>query len=842
MSVEGSYTPMMNHYLQIKEKHQDAIIFYRLGDFYEMFFEDAEIASKELDLVLTGRSAGIQDRVPMCGIPYHASNAYIQRLIQKGYKVAIVEQLEEVGESKGLVKRDVIRIVTPGTNMDDNSDEAKSVYLASIYDFKYGLALVYCEVSTGEMRCQIIDKQVMDLCVALLANQVVEVVVKNNFDKNFVSYLNSIDDIIVSFQSDCHKKENYSHLIQHIDDFRINEAFDILINYLDDTQKRNLAHLSAVELINEGDYLQIDYESKLNLELVTNARNQKGQTLFSFMNKCQSAMGSRLLKKWIERPLMDITKIEERYNTIEYLNDNFLLKEDVRESLNNIYDLERLSARISYGSAHPKDIIALAKTLSQTPILINLFAGCSSFQQFQKIDMCANLCKMISHAIVDNPPPTFKDGGIFVDGYNESLDEVRKINNNGKAWILDFEDREKARTGIKFLKIGYNRVFGYYIEITKANVDQVKEEYGYVRKQTLSNAERFISRELKQKEEALLHAQEQSVKIEIELFQKLLKIIREYLPQLHNIAQALSTYDVLYSLAQISSESGYTRAHFHDLQEIEIDEGRHPILDHTMRDTKFISNDFIMKKNTDILLITGPNMGGKSTYMRQNALLIIMAQMGCYIPAKKANLPIIDRIFTRIGASDDIMSGKSTFMVEMLEANNALKNATSNSLILFDEIGRGTSTYDGMALAQAMLEYICNNIHAKTLFSTHYHELTMLDKIHENIMNVHVEVHEESDNVTFLYRVVAGKADKSYGINVARLADLPTALLTRAQSILDGYEDNKSTKKITKKSEPFEQNDQRLEIIIKMLDQLNVNEMTPIEALQCIADLKEKIK
>ncbi|KGJ54345.1 DNA mismatch repair protein MutS [[Clostridium] innocuum] len=842
MTKKATYTPMMKHYLELKEQHEDAIIFYRLGDFYEMFFEDAKTASSELDLVLTGRNAGVEERVPMCGIPHHAAKGYIQRLIQKGYKVAIVEQLEDPALAKGLVKRDVIKIVTPGTIMDEVSDEKTTVYIASLHDFQFGLAVILCEMTTGELRAQLIDKHVMAIQKVLLGNNVREIVIQEKFDKKIVKMIEEMQTITVSYHNDSALKEEYRHLLNGIEDDRVETAFGVLTNYLDETQKRNMAHLNAVEMVYENDFLQMDFSTKQNLELTSSLRsNSRSQTLWSFLDKCRSSMGSRLLKKWIEYPLVDTAMINRRLDAVEYLNDNFITKDELREHLGFVYDMERLSARVAYGSANPRDILRLIKTLEHTPQIFELFHDCSAYEEFQSIDPCRELYDMIEGAIIDNPPLTLKDGGVFVEGYNEELDQVREIGKNGKNWILELENKERERTGVKSLKIGYNRVFGYYIEVTKTNLDSIKDEFGYVRKQTLTNAERFITQELKDKEDAIVHAQERSIRLEAELFNHLLNQIKVYLPKLHDLSHALATIDALYALAEISSENGYTRPQFHTGHSIHMKEARHPILDRMMKTTRYVSNDLEMGEDNDILMITGPNMGGKSTYMRQTVLLVIMAQIGCFVPAKKAEMPIFDQIFTRIGASDDIMSGQSTFMVEMIEANNALQNATANSLILFDEIGRGTSTYDGMALAQAMIEYIMRNIKAKTLFSTHYHELTEMAEKNAGIRNVHVDVHEEDDKVTFLYRVLDGKADKSYGINVARLAHLPSSVLERAKQILDNLELQPNMVKEVKPPLVIEKENPQHMQIINQVKQVDVNKMTPMEAMQFLYELKEKM-
>ena len=778
----------------------------------------------------------------MCGIPHHAAKGYIQRLIQKGYKVAIVEQLEDPALAKGLVKRDVIKIVTPGTIMDEVSDEKTTVYIASLHDFQFGLAVILCEMTTGELRAQLIDKHVMAIQKVLLGNNVREIVIQEKFDKKIVKMIEEMQTITVSYHNDNALKEEYRHLLNGIEDDRVETAFGVLTNYLDETQKRNMAHLNAVEMVYENDFLQMDFSTKQNLELTSSLRsNSRSQTLWSFLDKCRSSMGSRLLKKWIEYPLVDTAMINRRLDAVEYLNDNFITKDELREHLGFVYDMERLSARVAYGSANPRDILRLIKTLEHTPQIFELFHDCSAYEEFQSIDPCRELYDMIEGAIIDNPPLTLKDGGVFVEGYNEELDQVREIGKNGKNWILELENKERERTGVKSLKIGYNRVFGYYIEVTKTNLDSIKDEFGYVRKQTLTNAERFITQELKDKEDAIVHAQERSIRLEAELFNHLLNQIKVYLPKLHDLSHALATIDALYALAEISSENGYTRPQFHTGHSIHMKEARHPILDRMMKTTRYVSNDLEMGEDNDILMITGPNMGGKSTYMRQTVLLVIMAQIGCFVPAKKAEMPIFDQIFTRIGASDDIMSGQSTFMVEMIEANNALQNATANSLILFDEIGRGTSTYDGMALAQAMIEYIMRNIKAKTLFSTHYHELTEMAEKNAGIRNVHVDVHEEDDKVTFLYRVLDGKADKSYGINVARLAHLPSSVLERAKQILDNLELQPNMVKEVKPPLVIEKENPQHMQIINQVKQVDVNKMTPMEAMQFLYELKEKM-
>lgn len=843
MSEEIKYTPMMMQYLEEKKKFQDCIVFYRLGDFYEMFFDDAKIASQELDLVLTGRNAGVEERVPMCGIPYHAANGYIQRLTQKGYKVAVIEQLEEASAGK-IVQRGCIKIVTPGTWMDENGNEKESVYLASIIDAQYSLFVIYCEITTGECFAQIYDRNVSSLQKICLGKNVREVLLTSTFDKRLEKVIQDLSMITISHFDDTECKEVYQPLIAHLDQPALHKAFGLLTNYLDETQKKVMAHLSPVEMILEEETMQMDYSTRLNLELTQPLRaNSKSQTLWSFLDHCQSAMGSRCLRKWIEYPLINQEEIIKREDAIDYLNSNFILKDELKEALSHVFDLERLCARVAIQTANPKDCMRLASTLKAIPEIQNIIKDCKPYASLAKLDPCTKLREKLETAFLENAPINVRDGNIFVEGYNSELDELKQLSASGQNWILEFEAKERERTQIKNLKVGYNRVFGYYIEVTKANLNLVHDDFGYVRKQTLANAERYVTQELKEKEEAILHAQEKSIRLEIELFNQLIEEIKTYLPKLHDLSHAIATIDALYSLAVVSNENGYVRPTFHDEHRIYLKEARHPILEKMLKQNRYISNDLIMEENNHIVLITGPNMGGKSTFMRQTAAIVILAQIGCFVPARKAELPIFDKIFTRIGASDDIMSGQSTFMVEMMEANNALLHATKNSLILFDEIGRGTSTYDGMSLAHAMIEYIDQNIQAKTLFSTHYHELTELEDKYPSIHNLHVEVHEENDTVTFLYKVIDGKADKSYGINVARLAKLPESILNRASQILAGLEaqqalsmDEASKFEFKKEEHIFEKQ------ICDEITELDIDALSPREALDFMYHIQNKLK
>lgn len=838
--AEKKYTPMMQHYLKMKEENPDSILFYRLGDFYEMFFEDAKLVSQELDLVLTGRSAGVEEKVPMCGIPFHAANSYIQRLVKKGYKVAICEQLEDPSSAKGLVDRGIIKIITPGTYMDATMDAKSTNYMASCDVSSFEITVIYCELSTGELKYQTLQRSLVALQKALLEQNVSELVCPMTMDKKWMAALEEMDTMLISK----HKKANIDPedlpLLNGIESESLKEAFALLMAYLKDTQKQRIDHFLPIESMDKDKVLVMDYETKNHLELVSSqSSNAKAESLWSFMDKCQSAMGSRMLKRWIEYPLIDAEKIAKRQVAVKDLKENFMLRENLKEHLVYVYDMERLASRMAYGNASPRDVLQLVATLEHAKPILDLASSLNSYPEFNDVPDCQELYNEIKNAIIENPPLTLKEGGVFNDGYNQELDEVRKIAKQGKDFILELEAKERERTGVKSLKVGYNRVFGYYIEVRNGNLDNIKEEFGYHPKQTLANATRFITQELKEKEEQILHAQETKVKLEQSLFNDLLLRIKRDLFDLHACAQALSTIDVLVSLAILASEKGYVCPVFHPGYNVNVVEGKHPILDDRMKKKRYVSNDWKMSEEEHIQLITGPNMGGKSTYMRQNALLVVMAQMGSFIPAKTAQLPIFDRIFTRIGASDDILTGKSTFMVEMMEANTALRFATKHSLILFDEIGRGTATYDGMALAQAMLEYIDEAIGAKTLFSTHYHELTELAEEHQSMRNVHVDVREEKNEIEFRYRVIEGKADKSYGINVAKLAHLPKVVLDRASQLLLNFENQDNNQNYQPSLFVMDQVQPEKSQLLQQLQELDIDSMTPRDALDCLYELKK---
>lgn len=837
--MKEKYTPMMQQYLDIKENYQDAILFTRIGDFYEMFFDDARIASKELDLVLTGKNAGVKERVPMCGIPHHAASNYIQRLVQRGYKVAIVEQLTDPKESKGIVERDVIRVITPGTVVDEITDEKSSVYVSSIEDYGYGYSLCVCEVSTGENFIEDIPHQLTSLTQTILKNNIREVVIEKNFNEKVIQILRELH-VVVSYCDERDIDEAYFPLIESLKKEYDLNAYGRMIHYLEETQKMAISHLQPCVVEKDNEVLYMDYSTQENLELVDRLHKESnGDTLWSFLDECKCCMGSRLLKKWVEKPLVKKEEILKRQGQVEFLMDHFMERETLRTSLSNVYDLQRLIARIAMNSANAIDLVRLSKTLKEVPTILDTVAS-DEFDAYMHVDPLKDLNTLLDGAFVENPPALISGGGMFAKGFNEELDKAREVQESGRQFISDMEVKEKERTGIKTLKIGYNKVFGYYIEISKAAAKEVKPEWGYVRKQTLVNNERFISSELKEKEDAILHAEEHAIALEKQLFNALVDHIKKDLPKLQQLALVLAQIDCLQALAEVSSIYGYIKPEFSE-DELHIKDGRHPILDEMMKDPKYVANSIDMDHNNHIHLITGPNMGGKSTYMREIALIVILAQMGCFVPASECVMPLFDKIFTRIGASDDILSGQSTFMVEMNEANEALQKATPNSLILFDEIGRGTSTYDGMSLAQSMVEYIATHVHAKTLFSTHYHELTGLEESINVVQNVHVVVKEENDKVTFLYKVKKGTAGKSYGINVARLAGLPEVVLERAKEI---QKDLESHKTVVQQSFTFVESEPatyEANPAIERLKSVKMDELSPKHAWMLLEELVEDV-
>lgn len=834
------YSPMIQQYLKVKEQYPDVLLFYRVGDFYEMFMEDAKIASRELDLILTGKNAGVKDRIPMCGVPHHAVSSYVQRLVQRGYKIAICEQLQDPKEAQGLVERDVIRVITPGTVMEEISDEKASVYLAAVQDYGYGYALAVTEVSTGENFVEDIEHKDSTLLQTLLRTNVREVVLAKDFRERVIRSLRE-HQVVISYCDDTRIRNEYLPLTEGLlKDYEL-QAYGRMLNYLEATQKHLLAHLQPATVEREEEVLRMDYATRLNLELTAPLHDTgKAITLWSFLDECRSAMGSRELRRRIEKPLVDRVQIESRLDQVQWLMKNFASRRKIREAMSEIYDLQRLIARCAMNTANAVDCQRLSKTLAQVPAILAA-ADDDVFSAYRGIDPLQDLYQLLKDAFVDDPPLQISDGGMFRDGYNAELDEAREIQRSGKTYIASLEAKERERTGIRTLKIGYNKVFGYYIEISKAAAQQVQDDWGYVRKQTLTNSERFISEELKEKEDAILHAEENAIRIEKQLFQNILDEIRKYLVRLQKLAKVLAELDCTAALAEVSSAHNYVRPQF-GADEFLVKSGRHPILDAIMKDPRYVANDIHMNDEERILLITGPNMGGKSTYMRQTALIVIMAQMGCFVPARSCQMPLFDQIFTRIGASDDILSGQSTFMVEMTEANHALQDATGNSLILFDEIGRGTSTYDGMALAQAMIEYIAACVHAKTMFSTHYHELTSLSDSIGCVRNVHVAVREDNNEVTFMYRIKEGPAGHSYGINVARLAGLPDSVLARAHDLQKELESKKRVVQQSYQLVEMKKENKEAEEIIDALESISPDDLSPREAWVMLNDLKEKAK
>lgn len=831
---EKKYTPMMQQYLQVKNANPGSILFYRIGDFYEMFFDDAKIASRELDLVLTGKNAGVEEKVPMCGIPHHAACSYVQRLIKKGYKVSICEQLTDPSEAKGIVERGIIRTITPGTFMDETLDAKMNNYLASVVLSAWEISIIYCELSTGELKYQTCEHSLVALQKALKEQYIQEVVVAKTLDKKWMAALE--ENFLVSRQKKTALQVEDEKLCPSDASDLLKQNCSQLMAYLKDTQKQHIDHFMPMESMDAKQVLIMDYETKNHLDLIDRS---KGMSLWSFMDRCQSAMGSRMLRNWIERPLIQVDKIAKRQQAILTLKEDFLLRDQCKEHLVYIYDMERLASRMAYGNASPRDVLQLTISLEHAKPLLELAQQLSSYPEFKTTPDCQALYQEIKGAIVENPPLSLKEGGVFSDGYSEELDQLRQIAKKGSDFILELEAKERERTGVKSLKIGYNRVFGYYIEVRNGNLKAIRDEFGYHPKQTLANSTRFITSELKEKEEQILHAQEQKVKLEQELFKELLGKIKSQLFDLHACSKALATIDVLVALANLANEKGYICPSFHPESSVSIIEGKHPILDDRMKQQKYVSNNWIMQEDTHVEIITGPNMGGKSTYMRQNALLVIMAQMGSFIPAKEASLPIFDRIFTRIGASDDILTGKSTFMTEMMEANIALHYASKNSLILFDEIGRGTATYDGMALAQAMIEYINSAIQAKTLFSTHYHELTNMEKESASIHNVHVDVREKKETIEFRYRVIEGKADKSYGINVARLAHLPKVVLDRASQLLQEFEGMNDSNQYQPNLFVMDTVQPEKSELVERIKNLDIDALSPREALEFLYEMKK---
>ncbi len=876
-------TPMMQQYLKIKSQYQDCLLFFRLGDFYEMFFEDAKEASRVLEITLTKRDAKKENPIPMCGVPYHSADGYIETLINNGYKVAICEQMEDPRQTKGMVKREVVRIVTPGTVMDQGGvDEKQNNYILSFVQINDCYALSYCDVSTGELKVTSFNDQ------ATLINEITtinpnEIVVNEHIDEELKRQISLTTETITVLNeiSDAHYAVNTSN------EQSLYNATQLLLDYIFHTQKRDLSHIETVVKYEAVDFMKMDFYAKRNLELTESIRlKSKKGTLLWLMDETKTPMGARRLKQWIDRPLIHKNQIESRLDTVEQFIDFFIERDTLREHLNQVYDIERLVGRVSYGNVNARDLIQLKHSISEIPNIKQLLdrLDTETTEQFKALEPLDELLALLENSLKEEPPISVKEGGLFKKGFNQELDEYLEASKNGKSWLAELQTKERQRTGIKSLKISFNKVFGYFIEITRANLQGFDPSaYGYHRKQTLSNAERFITDELKEKEDIILGAEDKAIELEYQLFVELREQIKTYTERLQKQAKVISELDCLQSFAEIAQKYNYARPAFSEDKTLKLTNSRHPVVERVMDHNDYVPNDCNLDQNTFIYLITGPNMSGKSTYMRQVAIISIMAQMGAYVPCETAVLPVFDQIFTRIGAADDLVSGKSTFMVEMLEAQKALANATENSLIIFDEIGRGTSTYDGLALAQAMIEFVAHTSHAKTLFSTHYHELTTLDQSLPSLKNVHVAANEYKGELIFLHKVKDGAVDDSYGIQVAKLAHLPEAVISRAQVILDAFEQNNNQGQATNEqinvvksgveappieksfvsenehsynddkqaqsSHQFEQAafdlfdypavQSEVETEIK---QLNLSNMTPIEALVKLSELQKQLK
>ncbi len=830
-------SPMMREYLKTKSEYEGIILFYRLGDFYEMFFDDAITASHELELTLTGKQCGLKERVPMCGVPHHAVNIYLEKLIEKGYKVAICEQMEDPKTAKGIVKREVIQIVSAGTlTSTEIVNEKDFNYIASITDYNYLYVLSYADLLSGKVYTTKIEKNNDKLISHIVNLNIKEIVVRDTFDVDLIHKLKSNYNIFISYYDN---DELYKgKVFENVTDQKLIKNTSLLLNYLTNSLKQDLGHIQQVEVIDSGLFLELDKECIKNLELVETIRNKDRQnSLLGFMDKTKTAMGSRLLKSYIISPSIDKTEIIKRQNLVEKLMTEFLLKSELKEYLYEIYDLERLTGKVVCSNLNARDLLQLKTSIKVIPDINNILETLGE----EKIETFNELYLILENSIKDDVPLTVKDGGIIKEGYDKEVDELRSIKSGGKDFISNFEREEKERTGIKGLKIGYNKVFGYYIEVPKGQISQVKEEFHYDRKQTISNCERYITPLLKEKENLILNAEEKLNTLEYDIFCKIKEEVKRYIPKLQKASAKIAYYDVMQSFATIAEEHNFVRPTINENSTVEIIKGRHPVVESVIS-TEYIDNDIIMNENTNILIITGPNMSGKSTYMREFGIIAILNQIGSFVPASKCNLPVFDKIFTRIGASDDLVGGESTFMVEMKESAYALENATKNSLILFDELGRGTSTYDGMSLAGSIIDYIATKIRCKTLFSTHYHELTDMENKLPGIHNVHVSIDETNGDITFLHKVMDGAVDKSYGINVAKLANLPHEVIKKANELLKEYESksiNTSKTKIVKQY-TLDLEEEKKDELREFIKGINVLNITPLEAINLLDEIKRK--
>lgn len=870
--IKLAITPMMQQYLDIKEKCKDCILFFRLGDFYEMFFEDAEIASRELELVLTGKDCGLENRAPMCGIPFHAADSYLGRLINKGYKVAICEQMEDPALAKGIVKRGIIKVVTPGTYMDSNYlENNKNNYIVSLYnDTESNTAgLCFSDISTGEFICTDIRLDIALITDELSKFSPKEIIFSNNLDD---AYLSSIKDKFniscTQLEEEYFTKKAYENIAGQFNDFD-SQKYDVnliyacngLLNYIFETQKLALSNLNNIEYYNVDDYVNIDINSRKNLELTENIREKgKKGSLLWVVDKTNTSMGARQLRKWVELPLINKTSIERRLDAVEELTSKISCHEDLKCALKEIYDIERIVGRISSQSVNCKELISLKNSIEKIPKIKSILESfnCALFKSYYSgIDELKDIYELINKSIAENPPITVKEGGIIKDGYNAAVDELRKAKSHGKEWIASLESTEREVTGVKSLKVGFNKVFGYYIEITNTNLSLVPEGR-YIRKQTLSNAERFITPELKEMEDKILGAEEKLINLEYELFVEIRNSIEKHVERMKHTALIISEIDCISSFASIALENNYSKPKILKEGAITIKGGRHPVIEQMIPAGTFVSNDTKINNTDDqLLLITGPNMAGKSTYMRQVALIVIMAQIGSFVPAEEAKIAICDKIFTRIGASDDLAAGKSTFMVEMWEVANILNNATNKSLVLLDEVGRGTSTYDGLSIAWSVIEYICKNpeVKSKTLFATHYHELTKLEGLIPGVKNYSVAVKEIGNEIVFLRKIISGGSDQSYGIEVAKLAGIPEKVIKRAREILIDLEADKNISNevaVTAAATPKKHAsadikqlgffDIEKDALIKELADVDINSMTPIQSLNTLYELVKNAK
>ncbi len=867
----SKFSPMMQNYLKTKDEYKDCILFYRLGDFYEMFFDDAITASRELELTLTGKDCGQEERAPMCGIPYHAAETYVARLISKGYKVAICEQLEDPKTAKGIVKRDVIRVVTPGTVMESNLlEEKKNNYIMAIYKNGIYFGMSVCDVSTGDFRMtQIKETNNFAMLLDEISRYAPSEIVVNELMFNSTSELSKIKE---RFETYISKAEGFSQNIKDIqsrchivdeDDVEIGKLDDYilaitaangLMAYLIDTQKNELEYLNKIVLYSTSKYMSLDINARRNLEITEKLRDKtKKGTLLWVLDKTATSMGGRLLRRWLNDPLIDECQINRRLESVKELKEDIILRGDVIEALKKVYDIERLASKISYGSANGRDLISLKNSASQLPYVKNILGKAKSpmlQELYSGLDELQDIYELIDKAIVDDPPMSVKEGGLIKLGYDEEISRLKTATTEGKNWIIKLEAEEREKTGIKGLKVGFNKVFGYYIEVTKSNLSQVPDRY--IRKQTLANGERYITEELKKLENEILGAEERVINLEYNAFVEIRDKIKENVQRIQRTANIISTLDVVTSFATVADDMNYVMPIVDNSGIIDIKDGRHPVIEKMLTGNSFVPNDTYLDKNDNRLsIITGPNMAGKSTYMRQVALITLMAQCGSFVPASYARIGVVDKIFTRVGASDDLSMGQSTFMVEMMEVATILKEATENSLVILDEIGRGTSTYDGLSIAWAVAEYISDRekCGAKTLFATHYHELTQLEDKLEGVKNYSVAVKEKGEDIIFLRKIVAGGTDESYGVHVAKLAGVPKTVTTRANEILRSIErknvlNEKKMEKENKKEAAgqLDMYNYKLAEVAHELDKVDLNQLTPIDALNTLVNMKEKIK